>query len=45
MGQVQAGKSFSGDEIDKIVAFLKTLTGEYKGKSLTQLAAEDIGHQ
>ena len=45
MGQVQAGKSFSGEETDKIVAFLKTLTGEYKGKALTQLAAEDIGHQ
>jgi len=45
MGQVQAGKSFSGEETDKIVAFLKTLTGEYKGKALTQLAAEYIGHQ
>lgn len=45
MGQVQVGKSFSGEETDKIVAFLKTLTGEYKGKALTQLAAEDIGHQ
>lgn len=42
MGQVQLGKKFSGSEIGKIVAFLKTLTGEYKGKPLTQLTAEDI---
>ncbi|MGR8979596.1 MAG: cytochrome c peroxidase [Gammaproteobacteria bacterium] len=44
MGQVQVGKTFTGEETGKIVAFLKTLTGEYKGKALTQLAAEDIGH-
>lgn len=42
MGQVQLGKNFSNDEIANIVAFLKTLTGEYKGKPLTQLTAEDI---
>lgn len=42
MGKVQVGKNFSDDEISKIVAFLKTLTGEYKGKPLTQLTAEDI---
>ncbi|MBL6987455.1 MAG: cytochrome-c peroxidase [Methylobacter sp.] len=42
MGQVQRGKNFSDDEIGKIVAFLKTLTGEYRGKPLTQLTAEDI---
>ena len=42
MGEVQLGKNFSNDEITKLVAFLKTLTGEYKGKSLTQLTAEDI---
>ena len=42
MGQVQLGKTFSGDEIGKIVAFLKTLTGEYRGKALTQLTADDI---
>lgn len=42
MGQVQAGKDLSRDEITNIVAFLKTLTGEYKGKPLTQLTAEDL---
>ncbi len=42
MGQVQRGKNFSDGEIGKIVAFLKTLTGEYRGKPLTQLTAEDI---
>jgi cytochrome c peroxidase len=42
MGKVQVGKNFSDDEISKIVAFLKTLTGEHKGKPLTQLTAEDI---
>jgi len=42
MGKVQLDKTFSDDEIAKTVAFLKTLTGEYKGKPLTQLTAEDI---
>ena len=42
MGQVQLGKNFSGDEIGNMVAFLKTLTGEYKGKPLGELTAEDI---
>lgn len=28
MGKVQLGRSFTGDENDKIVAFLKTLTGD-----------------
>lgn len=42
MGNVQVGKHFTDDEIVKIVAFLKTLTGEYKGKPLTQLTTEDI---
>lgn len=41
MGKVQAGKNFSSEEIDKIVAFLKSLTGEYQGKSLIQLTAKD----
>lgn len=45
MGRVQVGKNFTGEETEKLVAFLKTLTGEYKGKALTQLATEDIGHQ
>lgn len=42
MGQVQLGKNFSGEEIGKMVSFLKTLTGEYRGKPLAQLTAEDI---
>ncbi len=42
MGLVQQGKNFTTDEINKITAFLKTLTGEYKGKPLTQLSDEDI---
>ena len=42
MDKVQVGKAFTGDEIGKIVAFLKTLTGEYKGKPLTQSTAEDL---
>ncbi len=37
MGKVQLNKAFTDDEIGKIVAFLKTLTGEYKGKSLKPL--------
>ena len=35
MGKVQVNKNFTDDEIGEIVAFLATLTGEYKGKSLT----------
>jgi cytochrome c peroxidase len=42
MGKAQDGKNFTDQEIGKIVAFLKTLTGEYKGKPLTQLTAEDF---
>ena len=42
MGQVQKGKSFTTDEINQITAFLKTLTGEYKDKPLTQLTDEDV---
>ena len=42
MGKVQLDKSFTGDEIEKIVAFLKTLTGEYKGKPLAHLTADDL---
>jgi len=36
MGLVQRGKKFNDEEIDKIVSFLKTLTGEYQGVSLTE---------
>lgn len=42
MGEVQLNKAFSNDEVAKMEAFLRTLTGEFKGKSLTQLTAEDI---
>ncbi len=42
MGQVQLGKSFSHDEIAELVAFLLTLTGEYQGKPLAALTADDI---
>jgi len=34
MAECQSGVSLSEDEIDLIVRFLKTLTGEYEGKSL-----------
>ena len=38
MAKVQLNKTFTDEEIGKIVTFLKTLTGEYKGKPLAQLA-------
>ena len=41
MGVTQLGKHFSDDEIDKMVAFLKTLTGEYNGVSLSSLNAHE----
>lgn len=34
MGKYQLGKKLSTEEVEMILAFLKTLTGEYKGKSL-----------
>ena len=42
MGKDQRDKIFNNDETAKLVAFLMTLTGEYKGKPLSQLNAEDI---
>lgn len=42
MANVQKDKNFTQTEIDKVVAFLKTLTGEYKGKSVSQLTTEDV---
>lgn len=42
MAKVQQDKSLTPDEINKIAAFLKTLTGEYKGKLITQLKDEDL---
>ena len=35
MGAYQIGVDFSADEIQKITAYLKTLTGEYKGTTLS----------
>jgi cytochrome c peroxidase len=34
MGKYQLGRILGSDEIDVIVLFLKTLTGEYQGKAL-----------
>ena len=34
MSRYQLGRTFEKEEIDKVVKFLKTLTGEYKGKKL-----------
>jgi cytochrome c peroxidase len=42
MARVQRNKNLSKDEVDKIVAFLKTLTGEYQGKSVSLLREEDF---
>jgi cytochrome c peroxidase len=35
MGTYQSGVALTDEEEDKIVAFLNTLTGEYKGELLT----------
>lgn len=42
MAKDQRDKTFTDDEVAKIVAFLLTLTGEYKGKPVTQLHVEDV---
>ncbi|MGZ5008585.1 MAG: cytochrome c peroxidase [Methylobacter sp.] len=42
MARVQRGKILKDDEAEKIVAFLKTLTGEYQGKALNQLQEADF---
>ena len=42
MAQVQADKHLNQDEADSLVAFLKTLTGEYQGISLRQLKQTDL---
>jgi cytochrome c peroxidase len=42
MARVQRDKQLNNGEVGDIVAFLKTLTGEYKGKSLSQLKEEDF---
>ena len=35
MGKYQSGVELTSTEVDEITAFLKTLTGEYQGKKLT----------
>ncbi|SUT88272.1 cytochrome c peroxidase [Actinobacillus ureae] len=35
MGIYQSNKQFSETELNELVAFLESLTGEYKGKLLT----------
>jgi cytochrome c peroxidase len=42
MARVQGDNNLSNDEIDKIAAFLKTLTGEYQGKSVSLLREDDF---
>jgi cytochrome c peroxidase len=42
MARVQRGEILNDDDAEKIVAFLKTLTGEYQGKPLTQLKEDDF---
>jgi cytochrome c peroxidase len=41
MAKVQKNKEFRPEEVDSLVAFLKTLTGEYKGKSLVPSSAAE----
>lgn len=43
MARVQRGVKLKQGEIDDIVAFLKTLTGEYQGIPVTQLGATSQG--
>jgi cytochrome c peroxidase len=40
MARRQLGKALTAEEIDLIVRFLHTLTGEYRGRSLAQPARE-----
>lgn len=35
MAQYQSGRKMKADEVAKVTAFLKTLTGQYKGQTLT----------
>ena len=44
MGIYQSGVELTSDEVDKITAFLKTLTGEYQGKLLTNNNSRDVIH-
>lgn len=42
MAKVQRDKNLTEIETNQIVAFLKTLTGEYKSKSVSQLTKDDV---
>ena len=44
MGIYQSGVELTSDEVDKITAFLKTLTGEYQGQLLTNNTSRDVIH-
>lgn len=44
MGIYQSGVELTSAEVDKITAFLKTLTGEYQGKLLTNDTSRDVIH-
>lgn len=44
MGRYQSGVELTSAEVDQITAFLKTLTGEYKGKLLTNDTSRDVIH-
>jgi cytochrome c peroxidase len=41
MARVQLGRTLSQEDIDAIVQFLHTLTGEYQGRSLTTISEKD----
>jgi cytochrome c peroxidase len=40
MGKYQSGVELNEQQVDDIVAFLNTLTGEYQGKPLTNANAQ-----
>jgi cytochrome c peroxidase len=42
MAKVQRNKDLTKDEITQIEDFLKSLTGEYKGKLVTKLNDKDV---
>lgn len=44
MGIYQSGVELTSAEVDQITAFLKTLTGEYQGKLLTNDTPRDVIH-
>ena len=44
MGRYQSGVELTSAEVDQITAFLKTLTGEYQGKLLTNETSRDVIH-